>query len=670
MGIFSKIDGFFVAIRRGVYNKLLDSHNPNNLHVKVENFVASLILLNLMTMFVEHIPEIYEPYAFWFKTFDHFSLTIFSVEYLLRLYVAPDDPEFSKARFPRLKYVTSVYALIDLSAILPFYLSSFIDIDLRMLRLLRLLRLLKLFRVLVPAYNEFMEINKERTFRQKIHALVWPSDHGGQLHHFFDLFIVFWVIISVLGVIFESVESIHYLLNVEFAIMDAAAVAVFSVEYIMRMYSCVEDPSFPGALRGRAKCATSPNAVIDFLAIIPFFLEAFLHHLLDLRFLRIFRMLRLLKLTRFTDATHMMIQVLTREWPVMAASLFVMMLVVVMTASLGYLFEHDAQPDKFENIPQSIYWAVITLTSVGYGDISPVTPMGRLITIGISVMGIAIVAIPAGILSAAFTDQLRIERETLIAELVFMLADGVIDDDERAIIDSEAKRLHIKPDEIDRLLATARKERATADHQENHTGGPLELGAVSANPDVALQQFRILVSQMNQVCLLADNEKLHAKMSSNDESTLLERSIWYTMLASRQASPTEPDPEPTPTPPSAPPSAPATDGASTPKAAKKTKVTTAAAKSSPKAVVEPLAEPEAVSAVEAVVAPEAKSAPKATSKLTRNPASKILVETVAVAEPEVPAEVAPPISAEPVAETENAAKAKAPRTPKKGTKQG
>ena len=86
--------------------------------------------------------------------------------------------------------------------------------------------------------------------------------------------------------------------------------------------------------------------------------------------------------------------------------------------------------------------------------------------------------------------------------------------------------------------------------------------------------------------------------------------------------------------------------------------------------MEPLAEPEAVSAVEAVVAPEAKSAPKATSKLTRNPASKILVETVAVAEPEVPAEVAPPISAEPVAETENAAKAKAPRTPKKGTKQG
>jgi voltage-gated potassium channel len=535
MKLLADLRKLFLKIRKLVFQRLLDSHDPNNLHAKFENFVATLILLNFASMLVEHIPEIYEPYAVWFKVFDHISLTVFSAEYLLRLYVAPEDPEFNTSRFPRLKYIFSLYALIDLSAILPFYLSAFIDMDLRLLRILRLLRLFKLFRVLVPAYKDFMYINADRTFRQKIHALVWPSERGGKLHEFFDLFIVLWVMISVLGVIFESVESIHYLLNVEFAFLDVMAVWVFTLEYLMRFYSCVEDPQFPGRFKGTIKFTTSPNAVIDFLAIIPFFLEAFLHHLFDLRFLRIFRMMRLLKLTRFTDATQMMILVLRREWPVMAASMFVMMLVVVMTASLGYLFEHDAQPDKFENIPQSIYWAVITLTSVGYGDISPVTPLGRVITIGISVMGIAIVAIPAGILSAAFTDQLRIERETLRNELIEMLADGTIDETERAFIEQEAKRLHIQPDEIDRLMLEAQKQHDAQEHHEQTAAASsgFDLKAITQNSDIALTQFRILVSQLDQVFSVLDEKMAQQRMQSDGYATILERSIWYMLLSNR-----------------------------------------------------------------------------------------------------------------------------------------
>lgn len=332
--------------------------------------------------------------------------------------------------------------------------------------------------------------------------------------------------------IFESVESIHYLLNVEFAFLDVMAVWVFTFEYLMRFYSCVEDPQFQGRIKGTIKFTTSPNAVIDFLATILFFLEAFLHRLFDLRFLRIFRMMRLLKLTRCTDAAQMMILVLRREWPVMAASIFVMMLVVVIIASLGYLFEHDAQPDKFENIPQSIYWAVITLSSVGYGDISPVTPLGRVITIGISVMGIAIVAIPTGILSAAFTDQLRIERETLRNELIVMLADGTIDETERAFIEQEAKRLHIQPDEIDRLMLEAQKERAAQEHQDQAAMG-FDLKALAQNPELALNQFRILVAQLDQVFHMVDDTLAHQRMQSNGYATVLERSIWYMLLSNQ-----------------------------------------------------------------------------------------------------------------------------------------
>ncbi len=163
---------------------------------------------------------------------------------------------------------------------------------------------MKLFRVLIPAYKAFSIANKGRTFRQRVHALVFPSAYGGELHNLYDSFIVVWVVISVLAVILESVHSIHYLLNMEFLILDAIAVSIFTFEYCLRMYCCVEEPVYKKAFAGRLKMAKSTSSIIDLLAIAPFFLEVFLHHLIDLRFMRVFRLLRLLKLTRYTGATQ------------------------------------------------------------------------------------------------------------------------------------------------------------------------------------------------------------------------------------------------------------------------------------------------------------------------------------------------------------------------------
>ncbi|MFM8678981.1 MAG: ion transporter, partial [Alphaproteobacteria bacterium] len=444
-----------------------------------------------------------------------------TAEYLLRLWVAPEDPAFARARHPRLRYATSPYAIIDLLAILPFYLSAFVDFDLRLLRVLRLLRLFKLLRLLVPAYAEFRELNRGRSFRQHVHALVWPSEHGGRLHHYFDTFIVACVIVSVLGVVLESVDGVHYHLNVEFALLDAVSVAIFTLEYMLRIFSCVEEPRFRRAVAGRVRFMGSIGAMIDLAAILPFFLEAFLHHLFDLRFLRIFRMMRLLKLTRFNNATAVVMQGIRREWPVLTASLFVLLLVIVMTASLGYLFEHGAQPDKFENIPTAIYWAVVTLASVGYGDIAPVTPLGRMFTVVVSITGIALVAIPSGILSAAFIDQLRIERETLLTELREVLSDGKIDDKEREFIASEARRLHVTQDEVDRLLERARREREAAS-----TGhGMIQLEAAGRDPRSAAEQFRMLASMMRQLALAAGPDRLAAEMAREDSTTPLEREL-------------------------------------------------------------------------------------------------------------------------------------------------
>ena len=510
-----------VTFRRWLYAWLLDPHVPHNHHQTVDRWIGILIIANLFALVFEHVPAIYEPNKSLFHAFDVFSVIIFTIEYIVRFYLAPEDEEFQRHKNPRLRYVTSPFALIDLVAVAPFYLQAFIPVDLRVLRFLRLLRMLKLFRVLVPAYQEFVAANRGRTFRQKMHALVFPSDYGGALHHIFDTFIVVWVVVSVLAVILESVQSIHYILNIEFIVLDAVAVSVFSLEYAMRLYCCVEDPKFKNPVFGRLKHAKSASTMIDLFAILPFFLEVFLHHLFDLRFLRVFRLLRLLKLTRYTGATATLTKVVMREWPIMAASAFIMLLLVVMTASLGYLFEHDAQPDKFENIPQSIYWAVITLASVGYGDISPVTPMGRLMTIILALMGIGIFAIPAALLSSAFSDQLRIERETLKNELYEMLADGVISDEEADVINREAKRLHLSEEEVHRLMVKARQER-----ELKNDVSAMPLHKIAANPEHAIEHYKVLLSQIRQIGVLTDRARFEALAQTSDRLTQTELALW------------------------------------------------------------------------------------------------------------------------------------------------
>lgn len=510
-----------LTFRKWLYAWLLDPTVRGNYHKDIDRWIAILIIVNLFALMFEHVPAVYEPYKRWFDLFDIFSVAVFTLEYLVRLYLAPEDHEFRGKRFARLSYVRSPFAVIDFLAIAPFYLQAFLPVDLRMLRFLRLLRIMKLFRVLIPAYQEFTELNAGRPFRQKMHAIVFPSAYGGTLHTLFDNFIAMWVVLSVLSVVLESVMSIHYILNIEFIIFEAVTVGVFTIEYAMRLYCCVEEPRYKQALMGRFRHARKISSVIDLLAILPFFLEVFLSHLLDSRFLRVFRLFRLLKLTRYTGATQTLTKVIAREWPVLGAAAFVMMLLVVLTASLGYLFEHEAQPDKFENIPQSIYWAVITLASVGYGDISPVTLMGRVMTIILALMGIGIFAIPAALLSSAFSDQLRMEREALKEEMYRMLGDGVISPEEAVIIKAEAKRLHLSDDEVNRLI-----ERVKREHEPKDELAQLPLHRIAASPEHAVEHYKSMLSQIRQLGILVDLEKFELIATTSGRLSAEELALW------------------------------------------------------------------------------------------------------------------------------------------------
>ncbi len=447
-------------LRRRVHRLLL---HPTGRGWRIDAWLHWLMLANVGTLFLEHVPALHNNLQGVFTGLEQVSALVFCAEYLLRAWLVPEDPRYQGLRHARLRYLCSPLALVDLLALLPFVLPGGVSADLIGLRALRVLSALKWLRMLKPAWAEFLEANQGRSKRQRVHALVFPSPTGGRLHAAFDTMIVGCVLLSVLCVLLESVQSIEQAWAPELHLLDAVTVLVFTLEYALRLYACVEQPGFAHPLAGRLRHMKTPAALIDLVSILPFLLELLVHHLLDLRFMRVFRLLRLLKLTRYTGATDTLTRVIVRESPLLGATAFVMLLLVVLMASLGYLFEHEAQPDKFENIPQSIYWAVITLASVGYGDIAPVTPMGRLVTIVLALLGIGIFAIPAALLSSAYTDQLRIEREALKNELYIMLADGIISPDEADTVAREARRLHLSDSDVALLMDRARRERQAAE---------------------------------------------------------------------------------------------------------------------------------------------------------------------------------------------------------------
>ena len=514
--------------RRWLYDWTLNPNIPGNFQKSLDNWVGILIVLNLFALVLEHVPALFEPNKVLFHYFDIFSIIVFVLEYALRFYLAPEDEEFQRKNMPRVAYIFSPFAIIDLLAIAPFFLQAFIPIDLRALRFLRLLRILKLFRIVIPAVKEFSELNRGRSFRQKIHAMVFTSEYGGKLQSIFETFIGVWVIISVLAVVLESIHSVHYLINLEFVILDMIAVAIFTVEYLMRIYACVEEPRFRHGFLGRLKQARSTSTLIDLLAILPFFLEILLGSVLDLRFLRTFRLARLLKLTRYNDSTKILTTVIAREWPVISASAFIMILMVVMTASLGYVIENQAQPEKFDNIPNSVYWAVITLASVGYGDISPVTAIGRFMTVVMSLLGIGIFAIPAALLASAFGDQLHKEREMLKNNLRNMMKDGHLDETEIAVLRSEAKRLHITTEELNALLEHMHNERVQKQNQSQ-----LPLHVIAERPAQAVEHYKTLLGQMHQLALMTDAAKFEEAARASDRLTATEMALWQ-QLQSRK----------------------------------------------------------------------------------------------------------------------------------------
>ena len=444
-----------------------------------------------------HAPQ-HSDMMVWVSWLDRFLLAALAFDYGLRTWLAPITSVYRHRVSPRWAYMRSLKGLVDGVSVL-MLLGICLEPNLYSTLWLRVLLSVKLLRFMLPAWEEFVRINAGRRLRQRLFSLIEPSKHSGVLHHYVDNFFVFWVIVSVLCIVLESVSSPELAaFKPSFRMIEILSLIVFSLEYATRLYCAPEDPQWRGRRAVRWRQALTPTSIIDFLSILPAVLELLVHEGLDLRFLRVFRLLRLLKLTRYTGAVNVLYQVVRREWQVIFAAVFVMMLLVIFTASVGYLFEHEAQPDKFENIPQSIYWAVITLASVGYGDISPITPMGRALTVVLALLGIGIFAIPAGLLASAFTDQLRLDRDAFRSDVIAALESGVADPLNHAQLAEQAARLHLSPSDVRRIASDAAavmKERESSLARHEHAA----LLDPKQYPDLALQQASVWLAQIESV---------------------------------------------------------------------------------------------------------------------------------------------------------------------------
>jgi voltage-gated potassium channel len=255
--------------------------------------------------------------------------------------------------------------------------------------------------------NTYFRDKPHRTMRHRLYNLIDENNKSTWSARLFDNGIALLIFLNVSAIVLESFDTLHARYADLFHAFELFSIAIFSLEYLARLFTA--DLKYPELSSPRAvgKYMLSPMALIDLLAVLP----AYLHLLIpfDLRILRILRLLRLarlFKLKRYMRSLQLIQEVVTEKRSELTATVFVSFIVLVVSSTLMYYVERDEQPDAFPNIVAAFWWAICTLTTVGYGDIVPVTVGGKIISSIIAVLGIGLVALPTGILSASFVEKL------------------------------------------------------------------------------------------------------------------------------------------------------------------------------------------------------------------------------------------------------------------------
>lgn len=298
-------------------------------------------------------------------------------------------------------------------------------------------------------------MSKYQEVQNRLNQILERADVGDRVSRRIDLFLTALVIANIISITLESVPHIYAEYKALFKWIEIISVGIFTVEYLCRVWVAPSKVSgrcsFAGACKARAKYMLSFSGLVDLLSILPFYLRAFFPYL-DLRILRALRLLRILKLSHYNSAMEDLFEAINEERRSFYAASYLFAILFILSSTLMYFAEYRTHPTGFQSIPDSMYWALITLTTVGYGDITPITVAGKLIAVGSAILGVIVVALITGIVASSFNAQL--ERRNIIFEdqVRKALLDGILDHTEKADLERLRKQFGMTKRRADALI--------------------------------------------------------------------------------------------------------------------------------------------------------------------------------------------------------------------------
>ena len=243
--------------------------------------------------------------------------------------------------------------------------------------------------------------------KRVVHNILEVSDPDDRIGKAFDIFLITLILLNVLALVLETVDPIQEAMGDFFYWFEFYSVMFFVVEYMLRVWTITLNPEFSHPVWGRVRYVFTAIALIDLFAILPSIVPLLR---LDLRFLRLFRVMRifrLLRIARYFKALNIMMEVLRNKKEELVIIVSFILFMLVFAASLMYYIENEVQPEAFASIPHAMWWGVATLTTVGYGDVYPITPLGQTLGAFIALLGIGLFALPTGILASGFSEEIR-----------------------------------------------------------------------------------------------------------------------------------------------------------------------------------------------------------------------------------------------------------------------
>ena len=249
-----------------------------------------------------------------------------------------------------------------------------------------------------------------RSAQTRVYEIVESARPGDRASALFDAFIISLIAANIVVFILETIEPLRLMAPGFFYGFELISVAIFTAEYVVRIWSCTLNLRFRHPITGRLRFAAGIMPLIDLLAIAPFYLPVLGLDLRAFRALRLFRLLRIAKLGRYTSALGLIGHVVRSKREELITTVVFILLLLLFASSLMYFAERDIQPEVFGSIPASMWWAVTTLTTVGYGDVSPVTPVGKVLGSVVAILGVGIFALPTGILGSGFVEAIENQK--------------------------------------------------------------------------------------------------------------------------------------------------------------------------------------------------------------------------------------------------------------------